>query len=460
MFSYATFMLGFFEHFERFLRLERFGTKSEMMRARAVYMMGLAFIATQGINQYAMTYSYGAFTFDHMISLIASALVVLCILAVRYNGRFQIFALIYSVLIIGGVLSSALNQNTGINSSLIPFLVLGVVVNGFICGWRATLTFGGATLALVWGLWWVSTNYDYTPVFDVEKFADRNFQRAVQASLAVILISMVAGFFSKNMHEAFDDLEAGILAAQDSDRAKTNFLATMSHELCTPMNGIIGMTDILEDTNLDADQAEITSVIRQSGHDLQSIITNVLLFSQLDAGRISLDDTAFDIRQAVNISTAKYAAAMEEKGLTLEIFVAESLPTELIGDQLRTLQLIDALIDNAVKFTDAGTIKVALHGGADPSGNAALLLAVSDTGIGIAEEDQSQIFERFMQKDGSIKRRFGGTGLGLTVARGLAELMGGALNVKSKPGVGSTFTARLAYKAPITDPHIMPLAAE
>ena len=146
-------MLGLFETFERFLRMERFITKSEIMRARAVYMMGLAFIAAQAINLCAMTYSYGEFTFDHIISLIASALVTLCIIAVRYNSRFQIFALIYSVLIIGGVLSSSLNQNTGINSALIPFLVLGVVVNGFICGWRATLTFGAATLALVWGLW-------------------------------------------------------------------------------------------------------------------------------------------------------------------------------------------------------------------------------------------------------------------------------------------------------------------
>lgn len=453
-------MVGLFEHFERFLRMDRFRTKSEMMRARAVYMMGLAFIATQAINLCTMTYSYGGFTFDHIISLVASALVVLCIIAIRYNSHFHVFAVIYSVLIIGATLSSSLNQNTGINSSLIPFLVLGVVVNGFICGWRATLVFGFATLGLIWVLWGVSSVYDYTPVFDVEKFADRNFQRAVQASLAVVLITMVSGFFSKSMHEAFGDLEAGIEKAQDSDRAKTDFLATMSHELFTPMNGIIGMTDILADTDLDADQTEITSVIRQSGNDLQTIISNVLLFAQLDAGRISLDDMHFDIRQAVEISTAKYVALIAEKDLTLETFVAESLPTEIIGDKVRTLQLIDALIDNAVKFTDTGTIKVALYGGADPQGSAALLLAVSDTGIGIAEEDQVQIFERFAQKDGSIKRRFGGTGLGLTVARGLAELMGGALNVKSEPGIGSTFTARLAYRAPVTDTHMLQLAAE
>ena len=453
-------MLGLFETFERFLRMERFITKSEIMRARAVYMMGLAFIAAQAINLCAMTYSYGEFTFDHIISLIASALVTLCIVAVRYNSRFQIFALIYSVLIIGGVLSSSLNQNTGINSALIPFLVLGVVVNGFICGWRAILTFGAATLALVWGLWWVSSAYDYTPIFDVEKFADRNFQRAVQASLAVILITMVAGFFSKSMHDAFGDLEAGIEKAQDSDRAKTNFLATMSHELCTPMNGIIGMTDILEETNLSEDQSEITSVIRESGADLQKIITNVLLFSQLDAGRISLDDTPFNIRDTLSSSVSKFLPMTEKKGLTIQTFVADGIPTFIIGDKVRTLQIIDALIDNAVKFTDSGTIKVGIHGGADVQGNAALLLEVTDTGIGIAQADQARIFERFVQEDGSIKRRFGGTGLGLTVARGLAELMDGGLNVKSKPGVGSTFTARLAFKAPLPKEQSQQLAAE
>lgn len=448
-------MLGFFNSLEQFLRIDRFKTKSELMRARAVYMMGLAFIATQAINFFTMYYSYGAWTFDHLVSGVVCALVLISITSLRYSSRFQVYALAYSVLIIGATISSSLNQNTGINSALIPFFILGVVVNGFICGWRATLAFGFTGLICIWGLWYVSSIYDYTPIFDVEKFADRNFQRAVQASLAIILITMMAGFFSKNMHEAFGELEAGIASARKSDRAKTDFLATMSHELCTPMNGIIGMNDILQETDLDEDQKEISDVIRDSGRDLQTIIGNVLLFSQLDADRVSLDDSPFNIRHAIHAATARYTTAIAQKGLKFETQIAATVPERVAGDKVRTMQIVEALMDNAVKFTDSGAIRLSVLGGADAQGKAALLLSVIDTGIGIPEADQERIFERFTQEDGSIKRRHGGTGLGLTVARGLAELMGGGLTVKSQHGVGSSFTARLAYGTPAAE--LMPL---
>jgi len=308
-------MLTLFQPLERFLGIDQLTRKSDVMRTRAVYMMGLAFIATQFINLVAMSYSYGAFTFDHIISAIACGLISLSIFMLRYNKRFQIYAMAYSALILVATMSSALNQNTGINSALIPFFVLGVVVNGFICGWRATCVFGGIVLIGIWYLWWVSSNYSYTPLFDAEKFSDRNFQRAMQASLATVLITIMGAFFSNSMDEAFDELEAGIKLAKDSDKAKTNFLATMSHELCTPMNGIIGMNDMLEETELDEDQRELTAIIRKSGQDLQTIIGNVLLFSQLDAGRVSLDDSAFDIRALIKKTSENYGRRAAEKFL-------------------------------------------------------------------------------------------------------------------------------------------------
>ena len=453
-------MLGIFDKIERFLRIDRFTTKSRLMRARAVYIMGFAFLIAQLINLATMYYSYGGFTFDHLISGVVCALVILCIFSLRYVNRFRVYAGIFSVLIIAAVLSSALNQNTGVNSALIPFFILGVVVNGFICGWRATLAFGAAALMCIWALWGVSSNYDYTPIFDVEKFADRNFQRAVQASLAIILITMVASFFSKNMHDAFAELENAITAAQASDRAKTNFLATMSHELCTPMNGIIGMNDILQDTDLDEDQRELTDIIRDSGRDLQTIINNVLLFSQLDAGRVSLDDSPFNIRYVISKAEFRYASAMEQKNILFETHIADTLPTQLIGDKKRTLQILEALIDNAVKFTDSGAIKVFVKGALGAQGKAELNISVLDSGIGIPTTHLTQIFDRFAQVDGSIKRNHGGTGLGLTVARDMAELMGGTISVKSIVGKGSLFTAHLIFDTPDSYTQHLAAAAE
>jgi signal transduction histidine kinase len=453
-------MLGLFTPLERFLRIDRLQTKSDLMRGRAVYMMGLAFLATQFINLLTMSYSYGAFTFDHIISITACVLLIGTVSCLRFTSEFRIFAFVFSVMIIAGTMSSSLNQNTGINSALIPFLILGVVVNGFICGWRATTAFGITALVGIWFLWWISSNYDYTPIFDVEKFADRNFQRAMQASLATILITMMGAFFSKNMHEAFGDLEAGIIAAQNSDWAKTNFLATMSHELCTPMNGIIGMNDLLEETDLNADQKELTSIIKESGRDLQTIIGNVLLFSQLDANRIKLDRDAFDLRDTLQKVSQLHADRAAKKGLVFKIHIAPSVPPRLLGDRTRTAQIIDALLDNAVKFTDKGAVELSIHGGANAQGQAALLIAVTDTGTGIEPEDRARIFDRFTQKDGSIKRRHGGTGLGLTVARGLADLMGGSLTVKSEPGVGSQFTARLVFGVEMLKTQMIPEGKE
>jgi len=439
-------MLTLFDRIERFLRIERMTTKSELMRARAVYMMGLAFIATQSINLVAMYYSYG-FSFDHIISLIASVLVIVTVLCLRWNNNYRLYAFVFSVLIVAGTLSSALNQNTGINSALIPFFILGAIVNGFICGWRATSAFGAFALVCIWGLWWVSSQYSYTPIFDVEKFADRNFQRAMQASLATILITMVGAFFSKNMHDAFGELEAGILAAQNSDRAKTDFLATMSHELFTPMNGIIGMNDVLEETDLDEDQRELTSIIRDSGRDLQGIIGNVLLFSQLEADRVNLDDSSFDVSDMLREVIKPYTGLAAKKGLIFKARIAQSIPNSIVGDKARTAQILNALLDNAIKFTDAGTVELSVNGGVDPQGRVRLTMTVTDTGIGIAPEDNRRIFDRFTQQDGSIKRRHGGTGLGLTIARGLAQLMDGDISVNSQLEAGSAFTAKLQYAA-------------
>jgi len=438
-------MLSMFNRLERFLRIDPEATKSTLMRARAVYMMGLAFIATQAINIVSMYYSYGGFTFDHAISVIACVLVVATILLLRRTKRFQIFALIYSVLIVAATLSSALNLNTGINSALIPFFVLGAVVNGFICGWRATMAFGGFSLICIWYLWWVSSNYAYTPLFDVDGFAARNFQRAMQSSLATILITMVGAFFSKNMHEAFRDLEAGIKEAQASDRAKTDFLATMSHELCTPMNGIIGMNEALEETNLDEDQQEITAIIRESGRDLQTIIGNVILFSQLDGDRVSLDHSAFSLRAVLKDILQPYAHRAKNKGLGFKARMVSTVPEFMVGDSVRTAQVLSALLDNAIKFTDKGAVELSIKSHRDEQGFNQLTFVVTDTGVGIAPEDTIRIFKRFTQKDGSINRRHGGTGLGLTIARGLTELMGGEVIVQSEVGVGTSFTVRLPY---------------
>jgi len=213
------------------------------------------------------------------------------------------------------------------------------------------------------------------------------------------------------------------------------------------MNGIVGMNDMLEETNLDEDQRELTAIIRESGQDLQTIIGNVLLFSQLEADRVSLDDSAFDIRALIGKMMESYSRRAAEKGLAFHTRIAPSVPAQVFGDKTRTSQILHALMDNALKFTDKGAVQLSVNGGAEAEGQARLVISVTDTGIGIAEEDQARIFERFTQKDGTIKRRHGGTGLGLTVEKKLKRhIKNNATFTKPKKSVlGSR---RCSHKTP------------
>jgi len=188
----------------------------------------------------------------------------------------------------------------------------------------------------------------------------------------------------------------------------------MSHELFTPMNGIIGVNEVLEETALDEEQRELTAIIRDSGRDLQTIIGNVLLFSQLEAGRVTFDNSPFNISVSLRDVIRVYAQQAKAKGLIFKAQMSPSVPTVLIGDKVRTGQILSALLDNAVKFTDKGAVELDVQSRVKPDGRIVLLMTITDTGIGIAEDYKARIFERFTQEDGSIKRRHGGTGLGLT----------------------------------------------
>ena len=442
-------MFALITRLERFLNLHRISDYGRLVRARAVYYMGFAFILTQAINLVAMTVSYGQWTMDHTTSIVVCALVVFTIINLRYSQNYTFFAGLYSTLIVAGTLAVALPENTGINSAMLPFYVLGIVMNGFVSGWRATTVFGVISLGLIWFLWWWSSRYNFTPIYDVDAFHTRNFQRAMQASLAIVMITTIGAFFARDMHAAFADLEAGIEKAQSGERAKTEFLATMSHELRTPMNGILGISDLLLETNLDDEQKDLVNMINSSSEDLQSIIGNVLLFSQLESGKLVLNQDSFDTQSILRRVMQPFAARAKQKGIALRADISTSLPKSVIGDAERIQTVLSILLDNAVAFTETGniTIRISLSNGqADTMPN--LVFAVHDTGIGIAAEHHEMIFGRFSQVDNSIKRAHGGIGLGLTIARDLARLMGGDIDIKSRVSRGSVFTLSVPVSVP------------
>ena len=247
------------------------------------------------------------------------------------------------------------------------------------------------------------------------------------------------------------ELKDAKIAAEQASQAKNQFLATMSHEIRTPMNAIIGFTDLLEKTALNRQQQEYVGIVRGSAEQLLGLINEILDLAKIEAGRMELDDVTFSLRSALKNMLTTLSLRANENGVVLKSKVDEDVPDHLWGDPRCLRQVILNLINNAIKYTDAGEIDFSVSAENRTDSNALLRFSVADTGIGIPQEKQKLIFEPFSQlRENNASHPYGGAGLGLTICRNLVQLMDGNIEVQSSPGEGSTFSFSIPFR--LADP--------
>ncbi|KKC35011.1 hypothetical protein WH87_17690 [Devosia epidermidihirudinis] len=268
------------------------------------------------------------------------------------------------------------------------------------------------------------------------------FQTAVLVWLSSMLVSSFdrIGVMRDEIMAKNAALEERTREAEAANRAKSMFLANMSHEIRTPMNAIIGFCHIVLRTELTPKQHDYVSKISGAGASLLRLINDILDFSKNEAGKLSLERRSFDLRAALETQMRLAAGEADKKGVALHTVISDAVPTTLVGDDLRFNQVVLNLVSNAIKFTQSGSVTLAVDLLGQPTDQVTLEVSVTDTGIGMTEEQLAALFTSFAQADSSTTRRFGGTGLGLAISKQIVEQMGGAIRVESIPGAGSTFT--------------------
>lgn len=424
------------DRFEQLLRIDRSQPAESLMRIRAVYAVGGLLITTQVINLVILELNYGRWVYDQTILLITCVIVAGLIAFVRRYKNTRFYAAAYSALVIVGTIGSAVPEATGINTAMLPFIVLGPAMCGFMAGRGAAIGFFAASLILLGFLYWVSLSSE--PMMISGDYTSET-NRFAQGVFALTVSTLVSVLISERIYLLVVELRETAERARRAEAAKAEFLATIGHEIRTPLNGVLGLAQAIRNSAATEREGRLAESISRSGDSLLRILNDLLDLSKLEAGKLRIEPRAVSPQSVADETVRAWSATAATKGVALSCDIDSVVPESVMLDDLRVSQILQNLVSNAVKFTDHGEVRLKLRATALENGRWRLEYRVVDSGVGIDDSMIERIFDRFDQGAAGTARRYGGTGLGLPICRELAQLLGGSIGVETTGAGGSTF---------------------
>ena len=435
--------MSWIESSERMLKIPPETPTEFLIRYRAIWVVSVLFLAVQGLNLITMTINYRRLTYDHAVAVGSMAVVLSMMIMLRWFKAYHVYALMFSVLVFAGISGSALPQHMGINSALIPLVIVGPLINGYISGRLAAILFWVTSCVFLTFMYWVSISnpsimLNGTHRLELNRFTNAIYYLTISTSLSVMLTEYTFSAIKKMRENAE--------RATKAEAAKSEFLAKMSHELRTPLNGVIGLTDALLQRDLPARERELAMTIRTSGNSLLLILNDLLDLSKIEAGKMTISPRPVNVRDAINGAVQGWHEVAEARDLKFSVEISPALDQGGSLDELRLRQIIHNLLSNAMKFTDEGYVAIEAKRTEDSTGAPQLVIRVGDTGRGISTEAVSRIFDSFEQEvQADVLKQTTGTGLGLPISRMLVELMGGSIDLERTGPKGSIFRAVIPF---------------